>query len=278
MIEFKHEFTRTGTIVTESKEYYKKADFSTINKILKSYNISALYDTFDNRNYFSLPVLEDIAVSCTNYGVLFKPIDMKYQTYIIEKFINSDSELQQKQNINLSIKDSVSKYHGIREDNITIENLIILSSKPKWIDYDWSKINRMIKKQNSFIKLHPILTENNKAILAKKFGRHKFIDSYYIADTLIANAKKIGIGASSETLITSNLLNKEIEFITVKNTKTKLFLYGVVYEGLKKGYHINELINSLVFNLIPWEYIHDETIIKNNIEFIREQYAECYKI
>ncbi len=37
MIEFKHCFLRTGIFVTESKEYYKKADFSTINKILKSF-------------------------------------------------------------------------------------------------------------------------------------------------------------------------------------------------------------------------------------------------
>ena len=277
MIEFKHCFLRTGIFVTESKEYYKKADFSTMNKILKSFNILGLYDAFEEKKDLSLPILEDIAVTCTNYGIYLKPLHAKYQTYIVEKFINSDSELQQKQNIDLSFKDSISKYHGKISDNIEIENLIILSSKIKWIDYDWSLINRMIKKQNSFIKLHPIFTEDDKQFLAKKFGKHKLIDSDNIADVLIANAKKIGIGASSETLITSNLLNKEIEFLNVSNPKT-ILLYTVVYEGLKKGYHINELINSLVFNLIPWSYIHDETVIKNNIEFIREQYAECHKI
>lgn len=277
MIEFKHSFLRTGVTVTESKEYYKKADFSTINKVLKSLNIFAMYDVFYDRKDVSLPVLEDISVSCTNYGVFLKPIDTKYQTHIIEKFINSDSELQQKQDINLSFNDSISKYHGNTSD-IEIENLIILSSNSKWKSYDWSLINRMVKKQNSFIKLHPILTGNDKQILANKFGKHKLIDSSYTADSLICNSKRIGIGASSETLITSNLLNKEIEFLNVKNTITKTLLYGIVYEGLKKGYHINELINSLVFNLIPWKYIHDETTIKNNIEFIREQYAECHKI
>lgn len=277
MIEFKHSFLRTGIAVTESKEYYDKVDLSTINKILKSYNILSIYDVFENRQDFSLPVLEDISISCTNYGIYLKPLDAKYQTHIIKKFIHSNSELQQKQNINLSLKNSISKYHGEKIDT-KIENLIILSSRTKWIDYDWSLINRMIKKQNSFIKLHPILTEDDKQFLAKKFGRQKLIDSDYTADSLIYNAKKIGIGATSETLITSSLLDKEIEFLNVENTKNKMLLYGIVYEGLKKGYHINELINSFIFNLIPWEYIHDETIIKNNIEFIREQYAECHKI
>lgn len=277
MIEFKHCFVRTGVLVTESKEYYKKVDFSTINKVLKSFNIFGIYDAFEEKRDFSLPILEEISVTCTNYGIYLKPLHAKYQTYIIEKFINSNSELQQKQNIDLSFKDSISKYHGETRSNIEIENLIILSSKQKWVDYDWSLINRMVKKQNSFIKLHPIFTEDDKKFLAKKFGKHKLIDSNYTADGLIANAKKVGIGASSETLITSNLLDKKIEFLNVSNPKT-ILLYTVVYEGLKKGYHINELINSLMFNLIPWNYIHDETIIKNNIEFIREQNAECHKI
>lgn len=276
MIEFKHCFVRTGVLVTESKEYYKKVDFSTINKVLKSFNIFGIYDAFEEKRDFSLPILEEISVTCTNYGIYLKPLHAKYQTYIIEKFINSNSELQQKQNIDLSFKDSISKYHGETRSNIEIENLIILSSKQKWVDYDWSLINRMVKKQNSFIKLHPIFTEDDKKFLAKKFGKHKLIDSNYTADGLIANAKNVGIGASSETLITSNLLDKKIEFLNVSNPKS-ILLYTTVYEGLKKGYHINELINSLVFNLIPWNYIHDETIIKNNIEFIREQNAECHK-
>jgi len=276
VIEFKHCFVRTGVLVTESKEYYKKVDFSTINKVLKSFNIFGIYDAFEEKRDFSLPILEEISVTCTNYGIYLKPLHAKYQTYIIEKFINSNSELQQKQNIDLSFKDSISKYHGETRSNIEIENLIILSSKQKWVDYDWSLINRMVKKQNSFIKLHPIFTEDDKKFLAKKFGKHKLIDSNYTADGLIANAKNVGIGASSETLITSNLLDKKIEFLNVSNPKS-ILLYTTVYEGLKKGYHINELINSLVFNLIPWNYIHDETIIKNNIEFIREQNAECHK-
>jgi len=272
---FKHNFNRTGVLSSESADYYKKVDFSTIENVLKQYNIFLGSDTYSVAKQQNISQLENISVSCTNYGLYILPYETRYQTYIIKKYIHSKTKLEKKQNLELSIEDSVSKYAGTNL-NFEIKNLVILSSAPKWENYDWIKINSMIGSVNDFIKIHPVSFEHNKKFLENKFGRNKIISGSYIADSLIFNAKKIGVGASSETLITANLLNKEIVFLNKPNYKV-FCLHSILYEGLKMGYSVNELIDSQVLNLIPWKYIHDENVIKNNIEFIRTEYGNCFR-
>lgn len=262
---------RTGLFTKESKYFLEKYKINNLLDIFNKLNINYNFDSFNNSDNSQIT----FTLSGTNYGVILRATSANFQIYLFNKYFKNKKNIEQHINIDLNYKDSCFKYNNSNNVfNKKIKKLAVISSAAKHKIIDWNLLNNFMNDEDTYLKTHPIMDKNTKIKLAKKYGNSKIIESSYTLDPLIEKADTVAVSACSESLLTINLLNKNIVFLNKPylNFNKVISTYFILYYSLYNKISLKEILNNYSIGLIPWKYLNDKNFIFNLINFNITEY------
>lgn len=267
---FRKNISKLGILREENKNFNEKFKTNTITKIFKLFKIKYYFDK-------SPTITNDLSFSIlgTNYGLIIKPCDILFYTFIFEKYFKNKKELEKKINIDIFQKNIESKYKSNNKKfKKNINNLIVISSQTKHSIYDWKIINDLMCEPNNYLKLHPIMHPKVCENLVEKYGSDKIIESFYDLDTIIKQSENIVISGCTESMLTASLLKKNLKFLHKPNFTINGvdITYPILYYGLYNNFNITDILNTGCIGMIPWDKLDDIQFITEQIIFFKKEH------